>query len=85
MLCTCFSSHTLWDSYEEQQKIHIENIKEFCYLDWLLIKYKSQYCAANNPILWTVYRYFFIFKTCMYVQIRNTLLKSLCTLSTTIQ
>ena len=85
MPCTCFSSHTLGGSYQEQQKIHIENLKEFCHLHWLLIKYKSQYCAADNPILCTVHRYFFIFKTCMYVQIRNTLLNLFHPLSTTIQ
>jgi hypothetical protein len=79
--CTCFSAHTLWDSYEEQQKIHTENHKELCHLHWLLFTY----CAADNSILWTAYRYFFIFNTCMYVEIRNTLLNSLCTLSTTIQ
>lgn len=47
MPCTRFSSHTLWDSYEEQQKIYTENLKEFCPLHCLLIKYKSQYFAAD--------------------------------------
>jgi len=44
---TCFSIHTLWDNYEEQQNIYRENLKEFCPLQCLLIMYKSQHCTAD--------------------------------------